>query len=199
MVELLGLGYRAARRYALESTKEITPSMYEVGQSSRLVPDQQVADGTPRIPERTTWIGLEDGTAYLDIKIDPGSCAPVQTPTSPEWSSDLLPISPSSLAVLSPIASPVTTPAATISGYDKDLRELYTRSRAVRDEIFSQWYRLRSLEQEHKRATVTFGALWRPVLALEAWAGQYTAMQHELQQIRDRVATLEQERSRREQ
>ncbi|GKF60925.1 hypothetical protein Tco_0177711, partial [Tanacetum coccineum] len=36
--EPLGLGYGAAKRRALESTKEITPSTYEVGQSSKFVP-----------------------------------------------------------------------------------------------------------------------------------------------------------------
>ncbi|GJY51546.1 hypothetical protein Tco_0442393 [Tanacetum coccineum] len=121
-------------RRALKSTKEISPSMYEVGQSCRSVPDQQVADEIPRIPERTTWIDHEDSIAYLDIEIDPRSYAP--------------------------------------------------------------WYRLRSLEREQERATVTFDALWMPILALEAW---HTAMQHELQEMRDRVDTLEQERSRREQ
>ncbi|GKG12008.1 hypothetical protein Tco_0346245 [Tanacetum coccineum] len=80
------------------------------------------------------------------------------------------------------------------------------------------------MEHEQERATLTFGALWRPVLTLEVWARQvdaqraeiwqakyddhglihdilvqHTTMQRELQQIRDRVATLEQERSRREQ
>ncbi|GJX98262.1 hypothetical protein Tco_0355281 [Tanacetum coccineum] len=68
---------------------------------------------------RTTWINPEDGTIYLDIEIDPRSCAPVQTPVSPEWSSGSLPISPAFLTVLSPIASPVTTLAATIA-VDKD-------------------------------------------------------------------------------
>ncbi|GJT03677.1 hypothetical protein Tco_0838139 [Tanacetum coccineum] len=53
----------------------------------------------------------------------------------------------------------------------KDVRELYTRSGAVRDEIFSQMYRFRSLEREHEKATMTFRALWRPMLALGAWAG----------------------------
>ncbi|GJU33331.1 hypothetical protein Tco_1176920 [Tanacetum coccineum] len=37
--ESLGLGYGAARRRALESIEEIAPSTYEVGQSSRSVPD----------------------------------------------------------------------------------------------------------------------------------------------------------------
>ncbi|GKB14023.1 hypothetical protein Tco_0847946, partial [Tanacetum coccineum] len=111
-------------------------------------------------------------------------------------------------------------PPTLFEGYDRDFRELYTRSRAVRDEIFSQRYRLRSLEQE--RATVTFSAIWRPVLALESWAGrvdalrammsqarsedhrlihdllvQNAAMQHELQELRDRVTTLEWERDHR--
>ncbi|GKG62009.1 hypothetical protein Tco_0623726, partial [Tanacetum coccineum] len=62
-------------------------------------------------------------------------------------------------------------PPALFKGYDRDLRELYTRSGAVRDEIFSQMYRFRSLERDQERATVTFSAIRRPVLALEAWAG----------------------------
>ncbi|GJY67676.1 hypothetical protein Tco_0470658 [Tanacetum coccineum] len=44
-----------------------------------------------------------------------------------------------------------------------------------RDEIFSQRYRLRSLEHEQERVTITFVAIWRPVLALESWAGQTDA------------------------
>nr|GEZ37131.1 hypothetical protein [Tanacetum cinerariifolium] len=133
------------------------------------VPDQHVADKTPtpKIPVRTTRIDHEDGTVYLDIENDPRSCAPVQTPASPEWSFGSLLVSPASLTVPSPIASPVTAPAATIAvdedeflevraqlelyrsilhdhtqrldalppalfkGYDRDLKELYTRSRAV--------------------------------------------------------------------
>ncbi|GJZ62416.1 hypothetical protein Tco_0618553 [Tanacetum coccineum] len=59
--------------------------------------------------------------------------------------------------------------------YGRDIRELFTRSGAVRDEIFSQRYRFRSLEHEQERVAVTFGALWRPVLALESWACQTDA------------------------
>nr|GEY51013.1 hypothetical protein [Tanacetum cinerariifolium] len=62
-------------------------------------------------------------------------------------------------------------PPALFEVYDRDLRKLYTRSREVKDEIFSQRYRLRNLDQEQERATVTFGAIWRPVLALESWTG----------------------------
>ncbi|GKG07707.1 hypothetical protein Tco_0330676 [Tanacetum coccineum] len=59
--------------------------------------------------------------------------------------------------------------------YDRDIGELFTRSGAVIDEIFSQRYRFRSLEYKQERVAVTFRAIWRPVLALEAWAGQTDA------------------------
>ncbi|GJZ14883.1 hypothetical protein Tco_0550560 [Tanacetum coccineum] len=59
--------------------------------------------------------------------------------------------------------------------YDGDIGELFTMSRAVRDEIFSQRYRLRSLKHEREMVAVTFGMIWRPVLALELWAGQTDA------------------------
>ncbi|GKC16445.1 hypothetical protein Tco_1013227 [Tanacetum coccineum] len=157
------------------------PSTFEIGQISRSVSKQQRVEETPapRPPVRATWVDHIDGTVYTDILIYvPPVCVPVQTPPSPEWSFGSLPVSPSSLAVPTLVASPGTTLAAIIAvdegeflkGYDRDLRELYTRSRAVRDEIFSQCYRLRSLEQEQERATVTFDAIWRPVLALESWA-----------------------------
>ncbi|GJU20774.1 hypothetical protein Tco_1154116 [Tanacetum coccineum] len=106
---------------------------------------------------------------------------------------------------------------------DKDVRKLYTRSGVVRDEIFSQRYKFMSLELEQERIAMKFGALWRPVLALEAWPGHVdtrivdiswagyddhrlvhdmlvhqAALQRELQEIRGRVTALEQERDRRE-
>ncbi|GJW14792.1 hypothetical protein Tco_0018925 [Tanacetum coccineum] len=79
--------------------------------------------------------------------------------------------------------------------------------------------RFRSLELEQERTAVMFRALWRPVLALEAWAGhvdtrmadmslagyddhrlihdmlvQQAALQRELQEMRGHVTALEQER-----
>ncbi|GJW20061.1 hypothetical protein Tco_0027497 [Tanacetum coccineum] len=159
----LGLRYGEARRRALESTKDIAPSTYKVGQSSRYMLEQE---GAERIPP------------------------------SPEWSLGSVPISPSSPVVPSPIASPLATPVATISvdedqclnalpptlfeGYDRDLRELYTRSWAVRDKIFSQRYRFRSLEREQERAMVIFSVILRPVLALEACACQTDAQREAL-------------------
>nr|GEY58677.1 hypothetical protein [Tanacetum cinerariifolium] len=141
-------------------------------QSSRSVPEQQEADkvSMSRQPILTTWVDPTDGTVYTDIPVYVPPVAPVQTSPSPEWSFGSLPVSPSSLVVPSPVASPVTTPAATISvdedqflevgaqfelhesilyvyiqhlealpptlfeGYDRDSRELYTRSGVVRDD-----------------------------------------------------------------
>ncbi|GKF74713.1 hypothetical protein Tco_0221045, partial [Tanacetum coccineum] len=89
--------------------------------------------------------------------------------------------------------------------------------------IFTQRYRLRSLEHEQERTVMMFGALWRPVLALEAWAGhvdtrmtnmsptryddnrlihdmlvQQAALQRELNEMRGHVTALEQARDHRE-
>ncbi|GJS88942.1 hypothetical protein Tco_0771578 [Tanacetum coccineum] len=73
--------------------------------------------------------------------------------------------------------------------YDRDIGELFPRSGAVREEIFSQRYRFRSLEYEHERVAVTFRAIWRPVLALEAWAGENRDLR--LQLAEERHARLE--------
>nr|GEY57835.1 hypothetical protein [Tanacetum cinerariifolium] len=205
----LGLGYEALRRRELALGHGLVPSTFEIGQSSRFLLEQQIVEDTsaPRIPVRTTWIDPEDSTVYLDIGIDSRSCAPIQTSASPEWSSNSLPVSPSSLVVPSPIASLPTTLATTIS---------------VDEDQFLKRYRLRSLKWEQEMATVAFGTLWRPVLALKAWARhvdarriemgharyddhrlihdllvQNTMTQRELQELRDRVTTLEREGSHR--
>ncbi|GJZ85589.1 hypothetical protein Tco_0650928 [Tanacetum coccineum] len=226
--EPLGLGYEALRRCELAEEEDQVPSTFEVGQSSRYVPEQQGAERVSpfRQPTLNTWVDLEDGRVYTDIPAYVPLAAPVQTPPSPDWSLSSLPVLPSSPIVPSPIASLVATPTATWASpafnINRDVRELYTRSGAVRDEIFLHRYRFRCLEPEQERATVTFGALWRQVLALEAWAGhvatrledmsraryddhrlihdmlvQQAAMQHELQEMRGHVTALEQERSRR--
>ncbi|GKE63836.1 hypothetical protein Tco_1514203 [Tanacetum coccineum] len=111
----------------------------------------------------------------------------------PEWTSGSLPISPSPSNDPSPISSPMTpltipspvaTPAAVeTEGFvtelgaqvQMDIRELFARSGAVKEEILSQRYRFRSLKYEQERVAVTFGAIWRPVLTLEAWVGQTDA------------------------
>nr|GEV74640.1 putative reverse transcriptase domain-containing protein [Tanacetum cinerariifolium] len=160
--EPLGLGYGEARHRSLESIKDITPSTYEVGQSSRSMLEQQGADMVFafRQPTLTTQVDLEDDKVYTDILIYP-LVALVQTPLSREWSFGSLPVSPSSSIVPLPIASPVATstrldalPPTFVADIDRDVKELYTRSGVVRDEIFSQRYKFRSLEREQERTVV---------------------------------------------
>nr|GEU51753.1 hypothetical protein [Tanacetum cinerariifolium] len=164
--EPLGLGCGALRRRELALKEGSVPNMFEVGQSSRSVPEQEEEERIYAFRHLTlvTWVDPEDGRVYTDILTYVPPAAHIQTPPSPEWSSGSLPVLPSSLVVPSPIASPVTTPAAIISvDEDQDLRELCIRSWAVRDEIFSQRYRFRSLEWEQERTTVTLSAIWRPM------------------------------------
>ncbi|GJV22331.1 hypothetical protein Tco_1371351 [Tanacetum coccineum] len=222
--EPLGLGYKALRCRKLALGEGLVPSTFKIGQNSRSMSEEQRVEETPtpRLRVRTTWVAYVDGIVYTDILIDVPPVHVLQTSPSPEWPSGSLLVSPSSIAVATPIASPVTTPAATIvvdedeylevgvrleihgsilydhtqrldalpptlfEGYNRDLRELYTRSRAVRDEIFSQCYRLRSMEQEQEqeRATVTFSAIWRPVLALESWERHVDAQRVEMWRAR---------------
>nr|GEY74100.1 hypothetical protein [Tanacetum cinerariifolium] len=137
--EPLRLGYEALRHCELALGEGSVPQTFEVGQSSRFVPNHE---GAERIfafkqPTLVTW-----------------------TPPSPEWSFGSLTVSPSPLVVPSPIASLMTTPTATIS---------------VDEDQFLERYRFRSLEREQERDTMTFSAIWRPVLVLEAWTGQTVA------------------------
>nr|GEV21576.1 hypothetical protein [Tanacetum cinerariifolium] len=93
---------------------------------------QQVVPVVETAPTLDTWVDPEDGRVYTDIPAYVPLAVPIQTPPSPEWSIGSLPISSSSLV---------------------DVRELHTKSGAVRDEIFSQRYRFRSLERKQERAT----------------------------------------------
>ncbi|GJV25391.1 hypothetical protein Tco_1378086 [Tanacetum coccineum] len=84
-----------------------------------------------RQPTRTTCTDLEDGMVYIDVPAYPPLAPPIQTPPSPEWTSGLLPISPSPFVIPSPISSPiipltipspVATPATTkIKGFLTEL------------------------------------------------------------------------------
>nr|GEX26938.1 hypothetical protein [Tanacetum cinerariifolium] len=181
--EPLGLGYGVLRRRELALEEDHAYSTFK--------------------PTLTTWTDPKDGMVYIEVPVYPPPAVPVQTPPSPEWTSGSLPISPSPfivpslvsspmipLTVPSPIASPMATSTAIIS---------------VDEDLFIE-----------ERTAVTFGALWRPMLALEAWAGrvdtrmtdmsragyddhrlvhdmllQQTALQRELQEMRDRVTVLE--------
>nr|GEX78482.1 hypothetical protein [Tanacetum cinerariifolium] len=140
--EPLGLGYEALRHRDLALGEGLVPSTFKIGQSSRSVLGQQRVEETP---------------------------APrIPTPASPEWSSGSLPVSPSSSY---PVASPMTTLAATI---------------ALDDDEF--------LEEPEAEAREGYNDFW----LIHDLLVKNTMMRHELQGMRGRIATLEQERSRRE-
>ncbi|GKB84142.1 hypothetical protein Tco_0956414 [Tanacetum coccineum] len=172
--EPLGLGYGSLRRRELALGEGSMPSTFEIGQSSRSVSEQQ------RVEEILHLV-----------------CVPVQTPPSPEWTFGLLPVSPSSSAVPTPVASPATTSATTIAVDEGEFLEvgaqLELHGSILQDHTqrldalpleFFKCYRLRSLKKEQERATVTFDAIWRPVLALESWTGHVDAQRAEMWQAR---------------
>ncbi|GKA50721.1 hypothetical protein Tco_0743794, partial [Tanacetum coccineum] len=201
------------------SLEDKGPCLEEEEEEDRALPEHEVAEriSTFRQPTLVTWVDPKDGRVYTDILTYVPPVVHVQTPPSPEWLSGSLLVSPSSPVVPSPIASLVTTLAATISvdedqflevgaqlelyksillyhtqcldalpptlfeGYDMDLRELYTRLGAVRDEIFSQRYRFRSLEREKERATRENHDLKR----------QIVKERHERLELTDHIASME--------
>ncbi|GKC67234.1 hypothetical protein Tco_1099832 [Tanacetum coccineum] len=149
----------------------------------------------------------EDGRVYTDILTYVPPTAPVQTLPSPEWS----------LATISVDEDQFLEAGAQLELHGSILHDHTQRLDVLPLRILIGMFR--SYEQEQERAIVTFGALWRPVLALEAWAGhvdawmtdmsharyddhklihdmlvQQAAMQRELQEMRGRVTTLEYER-----
>ncbi|GKD37042.1 hypothetical protein Tco_1257249, partial [Tanacetum coccineum] len=119
------------------------------------------------LPTLITWVDPEDDRVYTDISAYAPPVAPVQIPLSPEWSLSSLPVSPSSTAspVATLIATISVDedqfievgaqlelhgsilhdhtqrldvlPPTLVAYIDRDVRELYARSRVVRDEIFS--------------------------------------------------------------
>ncbi|GJZ00263.1 hypothetical protein Tco_0517692 [Tanacetum coccineum] len=184
--EPLGLGYKALRRRELAIKEDQVYNTFE-----------------------------RDGNYYIDVLLIPPPAPPFRTPPSPEWSSGLLPVSPSPSTVPSRISSSMGTVRA-LGGYsmiNSAFRRDATYSVCVLIGMF------RSLKLEQERTAMTFGALWRPVLAMEAWAGhvdtrivgmsqavyddhrlvhdmlvQQAALQRELQEMRGRVTALERER-----
>ncbi|GJR74559.1 hypothetical protein Tco_0086924 [Tanacetum coccineum] len=134
---------------------------------------------------------LEDGMVYIDVPAYTAPAPPVQTPPSPEWSSGSLPISLSPFVVPSPISSPmilltVPSPVAmpataetegflTELGAQVEMHGGLIHDHVVQLEDLSPALFERSLEYEQERVIVTFGAIWRPMLAIESWAGQTDA------------------------
>ncbi|GJU79133.1 hypothetical protein Tco_1276203, partial [Tanacetum coccineum] len=108
MGEPLGLGYRALRCREIALGEGQMPSIFEVGQSSRFVPEPNKPKRVLalRQPILTTWIDPEDGIAYINVLAYPPPTPPVQTPPSLDCSSGSLPVSPAPSIIPSPISSP---------------------------------------------------------------------------------------------
>ncbi|GKD50504.1 hypothetical protein Tco_1279480 [Tanacetum coccineum] len=189
----LGLGYGALRRRELALKEDQVYSTFEVGQGSGSAPESERPErvSTSRQPTLTTWTDPEDDIVYIDVPAYPPPAPPAQTPPLPKCSFGSLPVSPAPSIVPLPISSPMIPltgglirdhavrleelSPALFKRYYRDIGELFTRSGAVKDEIFSYRYQFRSIEHKQERVAMTFGALWRPVLALESWVGQTDA------------------------
>ncbi|GKA87631.1 putative ribonuclease H-like domain-containing protein [Tanacetum coccineum] len=128
MSEPLVLKYGETKCYALESTKEIAPYTYKVGQSSRhrhLLSGRLVPYQFHHHPQYLSLIASPVATLAATISVDKDQFLEVGAHL--ELYGSILHDHTQRLDAL---------PSTLFEGYDRDLRELYTRSRAVRDEIF---------------------------------------------------------------
>ncbi|GJS94704.1 hypothetical protein Tco_0801672 [Tanacetum coccineum] len=155
--EPLGLGYEALICREIASREGQVPSVFEVGQGSGSVLEPE---GPERVlafrqPTLTIWIDLEDGRTYINVPVYPPPALPVQSPPSPECSSGSLP----------------NSPAPSILGAQVKMQGGLIHDHLVQLGELSPMLFERSLEHEQERTAMTFGALWRLMHALEAWAG----------------------------
>ncbi|GJR55532.1 hypothetical protein Tco_1406053 [Tanacetum coccineum] len=107
---------------------------------------------------------------------------------SPKWTFGSLSISPSPSVVPSPVSSPMIlltapSPIASLATVETEgfLTELGAQVEMQRGLIRDHAVRLeKSLKYEQEWVAVTFGAIWRPMLAMESWAGQTDAHRADL-------------------
>ncbi|GJV36674.1 hypothetical protein Tco_1409151 [Tanacetum coccineum] len=135
--ELLGLGYRVLRRHELAVEEDRVPSTFEVGQSSRSVPEQQGAERVSafRQPTLTTWVDPEDDRVYTDI------LAYVPLSALLELYGSILHDHTQRLDAL---------PPSLFADIDRDVRELYTRydnHRLIHDMLVHQAAMQRELQE----------------------------------------------------
>nr|GEY71319.1 hypothetical protein [Tanacetum cinerariifolium] len=152
-----GLGLEGSEEEAVpEAEEDRVHRTFEIGHGSGAVPEPKRPERVSalRQPTVTTWIEPKNGRTYIDI--------PTYPPQHHSFRHHHL---------LSGRLRLDAMPPTLFEKISKDVSELYTRSGVVRDEIFSERYRLRYLEYEQERTAVTFGALWRPMLALKACEG----------------------------
>ncbi|GKA91461.1 hypothetical protein Tco_0813331 [Tanacetum coccineum] len=84
--EPLRLGYGALRHREIALGEGRMPSVFEVGQSSRSVPESERPEivSAHRQLTLTTWMDPKDGIVYIDVPAYPPPTPPAQTPPSPE-------------------------------------------------------------------------------------------------------------------
>ncbi|GJR91082.1 hypothetical protein Tco_0215093 [Tanacetum coccineum] len=85
-------------------------------------------------PILTTWTDPEDGMVYIDVPTYPPPAPPVQTPPLPEWMSAGSSSSDAGGLIHDHAVRLEELLSALFERYDRDIRELFTRSRAVREE-----------------------------------------------------------------
>nr|GEW71604.1 hypothetical protein [Tanacetum cinerariifolium] len=165
-----GLGYRAARRHAIELAEGTMPSTYETRQSSSSTLNQQMVDETPtpRLPVHTTWEDPEDGTEPLGYLF---------VPSSSGWSTKPLSEAPV-------IPSPVASLVLTVAIEDDDFLEIRAHLKLYRTPTIFKG------NSDGKRVAM-WHARYKDQRKIHELRMHHAGDQRELQELREYVTTLE--------
>nr|GEY28587.1 hypothetical protein [Tanacetum cinerariifolium] len=168
MSESLGLSYGALRRHDFAVEEDRVPNTFEVGQSFRVYTDV-LAYAPPAAPVQTLsfpeW-SLGSLLVSPSSSVVPSHIASLVATLTATISIDedqIIEVE-AHLELYGSILYDHThrldaLPPTLVTDIDRDVRELYTRSGVIRDEIFLEMYRFRNLEREQERTVVTFKAL----------------------------------------
>ncbi|GKE02153.1 hypothetical protein Tco_1390136, partial [Tanacetum coccineum] len=140
---------------------------FEVGQGFESTQESERPErvSASRLHTLTTWTDPEDGMVYIDV--------PAYPPPAPLLYRHHLHLSGPTPATAE------TEGFLTELGDQVEMHGGLIRDHAVRLEELSPDL-FESLEHEQERVAVTFGEIWRPVLALESWAGQTDAQRADM-------------------
>nr|GEZ67580.1 hypothetical protein [Tanacetum cinerariifolium] len=145
MDEPLGLGYGALRRRELVVGRGEMPNTFEVGQSFRSVPEHEEVERVYalRQPNLVTWLSGSLSVSSSSPAVPTPIVSPVTTSATiiAVDKDEFLEVGVQ-LELHGSILHDHTQwldalPPTLFEGYVRDLRELYTRSRAIRDDILS--------------------------------------------------------------
>ncbi|GJR74692.1 hypothetical protein Tco_0087057 [Tanacetum coccineum] len=154
--EPFGLGYEALRRHELALGEGSVPSTFEIGQSSRSVLKHEEAERVSafRQPTLVTWVDPEDVSPSFPVVPSPIASPATTSRSTISVDEDQFLEVGTQLELYGSILHDHTQrlealPPTLFEGYDRDLREFYTRSGATDAQRAALWHAIYDIPREN--------------------------------------------------